>query len=85
MAVLKAGKREVLLCFLMGTTLCLPDVCQVPVTETSHSVVGHAGLQGCSSAGDTQTGIQPSHLAGTTLVSVVGDWDLSPKPESRES
>lgn len=85
MAVLKTGKREVLLCFLMGITLCSPDLCQVLVTETSHSVIGHAGLQCCSSAGDTQTGIQPSNVAGTTLINMVEDWDLRCKPESRES
>lgn len=83
MAVLKAGKREVSLCFLTGVTLCSPDLFQGLVTETSHSVAGRADLQCCSSAGDTQTGIQPSNVARTWLISMVEDWGPSPKPESR--
>lgn len=50
---------------------------------TSHSVAGCADLQCCSSAGDTQTGIQPSNVARTWLISMVENWGPSPKPESR--
>lgn len=82
MAIQKAGKMEVLTCFLKASTLCLPDPFQALVPEPSHNAVGCASLQCHSCAGGMQTDIQPFNAAGTWLINMMEDWEY-PNPSSR--